>query len=85
MRVDEILSLIEYDTVVAVRQDKKVTLKSVDALLSWYGGEEDIHCEQIEPNGYTDLDGISYLTLHIYNIKDRPIVPDEELPFPMGV
>lgn len=85
MRVDEILSLIEYDTVVAVKQDKDINLKSVDALLSWYGGEEDIHCEQIEPNGYTDTDGISYLTLYIYNIKDRPIVPDEELPFPMGV
>ena len=40
-------------------------------------------CEtnEIEPNGYTDADGISYLVFHAYNIQDRKQC-DDELPFP---
>lgn len=80
MRVDEIIDRIHPETKIAVRFDKEVKVDTAMAFICEYGGEEDIHCSEIEPNGYTDQDGISYLTLHCYDATTAPQI-DEELPF----
>lgn len=83
MRVDEILSLIQPETSVAIRFDKDVQVKTAMDFICYYGGEENIHCSEIEPNGYTDQQGISYLQLHCYDIRDVQ-QNDDELPFPVN-
>lgn len=80
MQLYEILELIDHDLVIAVKQDKEIELKSVWTHLGTYGGNENIHCREIEPNGYTDQAGISYLTLHCYDVT-KVQQNDEELPF----
>ena len=80
MRIDEIIGLIQPDTKIAVRFDKEVSVKTAMDFICWYGGEEDFHCSEIEPNGYTDQDGISYLTLHCYDVTTVQ-QSDDELPF----
>lgn len=81
MRLDEFLDKVQPETKVAVRFDDKVEVKTAMDHICYYGGEEDIHCSEIEPDGYTDADGISYLVFHAYNIQDRKQC-DDELPFP---
>lgn len=81
MRVDEIIDKINPDTEIAVRFDKRVTIGTAMDFICEYGGEENIHCSEIEPNGYTDQDGISYLLLHCYDITEQN-PSDDELPFP---
>lgn len=82
MQLYEILELIDHDTMVVVRQDKICELKTVWTHLGKYGGDENIHCSEIELNGYTDLNGISYPVLHVYDIRDVQ-QSDDELPFPI--
>ena len=82
MQLYEILELIDHDLVIAVKQDKEIELKSVWTHLGTYGGDENIHCREIEPNGYTDADGLSYLLLYAYDIRDE-VQQDDELPFPL--
>lgn len=80
MQLYEILELIDHDLVIAVKQDKEIKLKSVWYHLGTYGGNENIHCGEIEPNGYTDANGLSYLLLYAYDIRDK-VQQDDELPF----
>lgn len=79
MRVDEIIDKIEPETKIAVRFDKEVKVDTAMAFICEYGGEENIHCSEIEPDGYTDQAGISYLTLHCYD--ETKVQQDDELPF----
>lgn len=81
MQLYEILELIDHDTRVAVKKDKEIELGPIWEHLSKYILDEDIHCSEIEPNGYTDQAGISYLTLHCYDVTK--VQQDDELPFPV--
>lgn len=83
MRVDEIIDKIQPETKIAVRFDKEVKVDTAMAFICEYGGEEDIHCSEIEPDGYTDQNGISYLLLHVYDTTTVTEI-DEELPFKIG-
>lgn len=80
MQLYEILELIDHDLVIAVKQDKEIEVKSVWDHLGTNGGNENIHCREIEPNGYTDQAGISYLTLHCFDAT-KVQLNDDELPF----
>lgn len=82
LRVDEILTLIQPETKIALRFDKSVDVKTAMSFICEYGGVEDIHCSEIEPDGYTDQNGMSYLQLHCYDIRDVQ-QSDDELPFPV--
>lgn len=81
MRVDEIINLIDPDTKIAIRINERVDIKTAMDHICYYGGIEEIHCSEIEPNGYTDGDGISYLQLHCYDITEMQQEKDD-LPFP---
>lgn len=80
MQLYEFIDRIQPETKIAVRFDKEVKVDTAMAFMCEYGGEEDIHCSEIEPNGYIDQTGISYLTLHCYDITK--VQQDDELPFP---
>lgn len=80
MQLYEILELIDHDMRVAVKKDKEIELGPIWEHLSKYILDEDIHCSEIEPNGYTDQAGISYLTLHCYDVT-KVQQNDDELPF----
>lgn len=79
MRVDEIIDKIRPETRIAVRFDKEVEVNTAMNFICVYGGEENIHCSEIEPDGYTDQAGISYLTLHCYDVSK--LQQNDELPF----
>lgn len=79
MRADEIIDRIAPETKIAVRFDKEVRVDTAMAFICEYGGEENIHCSEIEPDGYTDQAGISYLTLHCYDITK--LQQNDEQPF----
>lgn len=81
MRVDEIINLIDPETKIAIRINERVEIKTAMDHICYYGGIEEIHCSEIEPNGYTDGDGISYLQLHCYDITEMKQEKDD-LPFP---
>ena len=81
MKLYEILELIDHDYVIAVKRDKEIELKTVWEHLGVYGGNEDIHCKEIEPDGYTSASGLTYLVLHAYAIRDEVQQNDDELPF----
>lgn len=80
MQLYEIIDRIHPETKIAVRFDKEVRVDTAMAFICEYGGEEDIHCSEIEPDGYTDQAGISYLTLHCYDVT-KVQQNDDELPF----
>ncbi len=79
MQLYEIIDKIQPETKIAVRFYKEVKVATAMDFICEYGGEENIHCSEIEPNGYTDQDGISYLTLHCYDVTK--VQQNEELPF----
>lgn len=81
MQLYEILELINHDLDIAVKQDKEIEFKSVWEHLGTYAGNENIHCKEIEPYGYTDANGFSYLLLYAYDIRDKVQQNDNELPF----
>lgn len=54
----------------------KVTLGEASDLLANYTEDEDTYVQKIEPDGYVDSDGISYLTVYIAKREK-----DEEMPF----
>lgn len=76
MQLYGILELIDHDTVVDVKRDKIDELRTVWEHLGIYGGDENIHCKEIEPKG-----PFGFLTLHAYDIQDVQ-QSDDELPFP---
>lgn len=79
MQLYEIIDKIQPETKIAVRFYKEVKVATAMDFICEYGGEENIHCSEIEPDGYTDQTGISYLTLHCYDITK--LQQNEELPF----
>ena len=80
MQLYEIIDKIQPETKIAVRFYKEVKVATAMDFICEYGGEENIHCSEIEPDGYTDQTGISYLTLHCYDITKMQ-QNDVELPF----
>lgn len=80
MQLYEILKLIDHDVWAAVKKGKEIELGSICEHLSKYILDEDIHCSEIEPNGFTDQAGISYLTLHCYDVT-KVQQNDDELSF----
>lgn len=82
MQLYEFIDRIQPETKIAIRFDKEVKVDTAMAFMCEYGGVEDIHCSEIEPDGYTDQNGMSYLQLHCYDIRDVQ-QSDDELPFPV--
>ncbi len=80
MQLYEIIDRIQPETKIAVRFDQEARVDTAMAFICEYGGVEDIHCSEIEPDGYTDQAGISYLTLHCYDVT-KVQQNDDELPF----
>ena len=86
MRLDELLDKIDHESEIALQikqRDGEVSntkIREVWNLLSDYGGDENLFVSEIEPNGYTDMMGISYLRVLAYDKRD---VQQDELPFPL--
>lgn len=85
MRLDELLDKIDHESEIALQielPDGEVSNTKVNevwTLLGIYGGDEDFLVREIEPDGYTDMMGISYLRVLAY---DSSVQQDDELPFP---
>lgn len=77
MRLDEVISKIDPKTVIAVRRDGNllVHVGMCEELIRYYRDAENCIVQEIEPNGYTDSDGISHLLIRWYD--------KNELPFPL--
>ena len=86
MRLDELLDKIDDESEIALQikqRDGEVSntkIREVWKLLGDYGGDETFFVSEIEPNGYTDMMGISYLRVLAYDQRD---VQQDELPFPL--
>lgn len=88
MRLDELLDKIDHDTAICLQiegPDEKISKTSVCVVWSFlgeYGGDENFIVREIEPDGYTDIMGISYLRVLAYDKRDV-VQQDDELPFPL--
>ena len=85
MRLDELLDKIDHESEIALQKDGKETKTSVMKVwkfLGDYGGDENFFVKEIEPDGYTDIMGISYLRVVVYDKRDV-VQQDDELPFPL--
>ena len=82
MRLDEAIMKIDPQTVIAVKNDDTLLthVGMCEDLMCEYGDNENLIVKEIEPNGYTDSDGISYLLIRWY---DKTEQPEDELPFPL--
>lgn len=86
MRLDELLDKIDHESEIALQiqqSDREVSNTKVGEvwkLLGDYGGNEDLFVKEIEPDGYTDMMGISYLRVLVYDKRDI-VQQDDELPF----
>lgn len=84
MRLDELLDKIDHESEIALQielPDGEVSNTKVNevwTLLGIYGGDEDFLVREIEPDGYTDMMGISYLRVLAY---DSSVQQDDEPPF----
>ena len=77
MDLRDLLYFIKEDADVCLKQsDLKVTLGEASELLTNYTEDEETYVLEIEPDGYVDSDGISYLTIYIAQREK-----DEEVPF----
>lgn len=77
MDLRDLLYLLKEDADVCLKEsDLKVTLGEAGKLLTNYTEDEDTYVIEIEPDGYVDSDGISYLTIYISQREK-----DEEVPF----
>ena len=87
MRLDEILDKIDHETEIALQIElpkgevSNTEVKKVWTFLGTYGGDENFFVKEIEPNGYTDMMGISYLRVLAYDARN--VQQDDELPFPL--
>ena len=87
MRLDELLDKIDHDTAIALQIEgpnqeiSKTSVRVVWSFLGDYGGDENFIVREIEPDGYTDMMGISYLRVLVYDKRDV-VQSDDELPFP---
>ena len=86
MRLDEFLDKIDHNELIALQLEQPegevsdVKVEEVWTLLGEYGGDENFFVKEIEPDGYTDLIGISYLRVLAY---DQRTMQQDELPFPL--
>jgi hypothetical protein len=71
MELRDILRIIALGERVAIKQGYSVRVEGVESLLAYYSNTPAIKVEEIEPNGYTDAAGISYLTFVIYNANEE--------------
>ena len=77
MNLRDLLYVLKEDADVCLKEkDLKITLGEASELLINYTENEDTYVLEIEPNGYVDRDGISYLTIYIAQREK-----DEEVPF----
>lgn len=77
MVLRDLLYLLKEDADVCLKEKNlKLTLGEASDLLANYTEDEDTYVLEIEPDGYVDSDGISYLTIYIAQ-KEK----DEEMPF----
>lgn len=77
MDLRDLLYFLKEDADVCLKEsDLKVTLGEASDLLVNYTEDEDTYVLEIEPDGYVDRDGISYLTVYIAKREK-----DEEMPF----
>ena len=87
MRLDELLDKIDHESEIALQieqPDGEVSNTKVNEVwnfLGIYGGDENFFVREIEPEGYTDMMGISYLRVLAYDTRD--VQQDDELPFPL--
>lgn len=66
MNLRDLLYFLKEDADVCLKEsDLKVTLGEASELLINYTEDEDTYVQEIEPDGYVDSDGISYLTIYI--------------------
>lgn len=77
MNLRDLLYVLKEDADVCLKEKGlKITLGEASKLLTNYTEDEDTYVLEIEPNGYVDSDGISYLTIYIAQREK-----DEEMPF----
>ena len=77
MILRDLLYLLKEDADVCLKEsDLKVTLGETGELLANFTEDEETYVQEIEPDGYVDSDGISYLTIYIAQREE-----DEEMPF----
>lgn len=77
MNLRDLLYVLKEDADVCLKEkDLKITLGEASELLINYTEDEDTYVLEIEPDGYVDSDGISYLTIYIAQREK-----DEEVPF----
>ena len=87
MRLDELLDKIDHESEIALQIEQpdgeisKTSVREVWKFLGDYGGDENFLVKEIEPDGYTDMMGISYLRVLAYDQRD--VQQDDELPFPL--
>lgn len=87
MRLDELLDKIDHESKIALQIEQKdgeiskTEVREVWKLLGDYGGDENFFVREIEPDGYTDMMGISYLKVLAFDTRD--VQQDDELPFPL--
>ena len=87
MRLDELLDKIDHESEIALQIEQpdgevsNTKVNEVWKLLGIYGGDENFFVREIEPEGYTDMMGISYLRVLAYDARD--VQQDDELPFPL--
>ena len=88
MRLDELLDKIDHESEIALQIEQKdgevskTEVKNVWRFLGVYGGDENFFVKEIEPDGYTDMMGISYLRVLAYDKRDV-VQQEDELPFPL--
>lgn len=77
MQLRDLLYFLKEDADVCLKEsDLKIKLGEASDLLVNYTEDEDTYVYYIEPDGYVDGDGISYLTIYIAKREK-----DEEMPF----
>lgn len=88
MRFDELLDVIDHESEIALQIEgpdeeiSKTSVREVWKFLGEYGGDENFIVREIEPDGYTDMMGITYLRVLVYDKRDV-VQQDDELPFPV--
>lgn len=77
MDLRDLLFFIKEDADVCLKEsDLKVTLGEAGELLANFTEDEETYVQEIEPDGYVDSDGISYLTIYIAQREK-----DDEVPY----
>lgn len=82
MWLEQLLEHIPIGEKIAIRIDKDVKVDEVQQLLYWARKDVIAYVSDIEPNGYTDANGISYLQIACEDVRDRE-PEDDRLPFPL--